>query len=155
MIRRPPRSTPLYSSAASDVYKRQIIDTILSEARKYGLHLVIAHQHTKQIPEQLLQSIMSNCAVKVAFQVGGGDIKKLSMMDASFADSLAKALTGLTIGKAVVKLTARPGEQQPPPVIVQMDYTPHEAKRINIYTNIFDPGEPSTQDLKGLSLIHI
>src|SRR5660397_269708 len=26
MIRRPPRSTPLYSSAASDVYKRQIVD---------------------------------------------------------------------------------------------------------------------------------
>ena len=25
MIRRPPRSTPLYSSAASDVYKRQMI----------------------------------------------------------------------------------------------------------------------------------
>jgi len=88
--------------------------------------------------------------VKVAFQVGGSDIKKLATMDASFADSLAKALTGLTIGKAVMKLTARPGEQQPPPVIVQMDYTPHEAKRINIYTNIFDPGEPSTQDLKGL-----
>ena len=26
MIRRPPRSTPLYSSAASDVYKRQLVD---------------------------------------------------------------------------------------------------------------------------------
>src|SRR5450759_2310788 len=26
MIRRPPRSTPLYSSAASDVYKRQVQD---------------------------------------------------------------------------------------------------------------------------------
>src|SRR5665647_3965535 len=26
MIRRPPRSTPLYSSAASDVYKRQLKD---------------------------------------------------------------------------------------------------------------------------------
>ena len=26
MIRRPPRSTPLYSSAASDVYKRQVIE---------------------------------------------------------------------------------------------------------------------------------
>src|SRR5660398_289318 len=25
MIRRPPRSTPLYSSAASDVYKRQVV----------------------------------------------------------------------------------------------------------------------------------
>jgi len=91
---------------------------------------------------------MSNCVVKVAFQVSGGDIKKLSVMDASFADSLAKALTGLTIGKAVVKLTARPGEQQPPPVVVQMDYTPHEAKRTNIYTNIFDPGEPALRILR-------
>ena len=27
MIRRPPRSTPLYSSAASDVYKRQIVNS--------------------------------------------------------------------------------------------------------------------------------
>ena len=26
MLRRPPRSSPLYSSAASDVYKRQILD---------------------------------------------------------------------------------------------------------------------------------
>jgi len=127
-----------------------IIDTILSEARKYGLHLVIAHQHTKQIPDSLLQSVMSNCAVKVAFQVGGGDIKKLATMDAGFADSLAKALTGLTIGKAVVKLTARPGEQQPPPVVVQLEYLPHKARRTNIYTSAFDPGEPSSQDLRGL-----
>src|SRR5674476_418852 len=29
MIRRPPRSTPLYSSAASDVYKRQGLDQTL------------------------------------------------------------------------------------------------------------------------------
>ena len=29
MIRRPPRSTPLYSSAASDVYKRQVAITLL------------------------------------------------------------------------------------------------------------------------------
>jgi len=127
-----------------------IIDTILSEARKYGLHLVIAHQHTKQIPGQLLQSVMSNCAVKVAFQVGGGDIKKLSVMDASFADSLEKALTGLTIGKAVVKLTARPGEQQPPPVVVQMDYIKHESRREDVYTTVYDPGEPGSQDLKSL-----
>ena len=30
MIRRSPRSTPLYSSAASDVYKRQFTDNILA-----------------------------------------------------------------------------------------------------------------------------
>src|SRR3546814_9459676 len=36
MILRPPRSTPLYSSAASDVYKRQIIDFIFLSGRKMG-----------------------------------------------------------------------------------------------------------------------
>eukprot|EP00826_Nyctotherus_ovalis_P063559 TRINITY_DN9323_c0_g3_i1.p1 TRINITY_DN9323_c0_g3~~TRINITY_DN9323_c0_g3_i1.p1 ORF type:complete len:302 (+),score=122.05 TRINITY_DN9323_c0_g3_i1:24-908(+) len=34
MIRRPPRSTPLYSSAASDVYKRQIEEKALPEVLK-------------------------------------------------------------------------------------------------------------------------
>src|SRR5674476_423766 len=29
MIRRPPRSTPLYSSAASDVYKRQVTGVVV------------------------------------------------------------------------------------------------------------------------------
>src|SRR5450759_5937307 len=33
MIRRPPRSTPLYSSAASDLYKRQLSD-LLPEAER-------------------------------------------------------------------------------------------------------------------------
>src|SRR5450759_558028 len=34
MIRRPPRSTPLYSSAASDVYKRQTKETVSKKARE-------------------------------------------------------------------------------------------------------------------------
>ncbi|MEM1694697.1 MAG: ATP-binding protein, partial [Ignisphaera sp.] len=127
-----------------------VIDTVLSEARKYGLHLVIAHQHTGQIPQTLLQSILTNCAIKVSFMVGGNDIKRLSMMDASFADALSKALTGLTIGRAVVKVTARPGEQQPPPVVVSMDYIQHEVKRSNIYTNAYDPGEIAKRDLKSM-----
>ena len=34
MIRRPPRSTPLYSSAASDVYKRQVLEELGLPYRK-------------------------------------------------------------------------------------------------------------------------
>src|SRR5450759_40512 len=34
MIRRPPRSTPLYSSAASDVYKRQLYNVLVEVYRK-------------------------------------------------------------------------------------------------------------------------
>src|SRR5665647_3031675 len=38
MIRRPPRSTPLYSSAASDVYKRQ--DSVLMKLPQKGRHAI-------------------------------------------------------------------------------------------------------------------
>ena len=37
MIRRPPRSTPLYSSAASDVYKRQVEDTLHPDRLVFGV----------------------------------------------------------------------------------------------------------------------
>src|SRR5450759_1100042 len=40
MIRRPPRSTPLYSSAASDVYKRQVVNERRFSARTYRLREV-------------------------------------------------------------------------------------------------------------------
>lgn len=127
-----------------------IIDTVLSEARKYGLHLIIAHQHTSQLPRSLLQSVLTNCAMKIVFMVGGHDVKKLSLIDAGFTESLSKVLTGLTTGKAVVKIAARPGEQQPPPTIVSVDFLQYTPKRKNVYTNAYDPGEPSKTDLKSL-----
>src|SRR3546814_12979795 len=36
MIRRPPRSTPLYSSAASDVYKRQVLQCLRRSTSRDG-----------------------------------------------------------------------------------------------------------------------
>ncbi|MEO3993836.1 MAG: DUF87 domain-containing protein [Desulfurococcaceae archaeon TW002] len=127
-----------------------VIDTILSEARKYGLHLILAHQHTNQLPRNLLQSVLTNCAVKIVFMVGGSDVKKLSLIDAGFADSLSKVLTSLTVGRAVVKVTAKPGEQQPPPTVVLVDFLQHIPKRKDIYTNAYDPGEPTKTNLKSL-----
>jgi len=107
-----------------------VVETILSEARKYGLHLIMAHQHTMQLLEVLLQSVFSNTGVKVVFQVGGHDVDKLSKLDPDFADAVKKALSGLTIGQAIVKLTARPGEQRPQPVIVTMDPPPKKHRCI-------------------------
>ena len=42
MIRRPPRSTPLYSSAASDVYKRQVYD--VADLYKTSLAVPVAFE---------------------------------------------------------------------------------------------------------------
>ena len=39
MIRRPPRATPLYSSAASDVYKRQYVNNEISFNKPISCHL--------------------------------------------------------------------------------------------------------------------
>src|SRR5450759_5798748 len=45
MIRRPPSSTPLYSSAASDVYKRQAMHPIPDErASGFATHEVLNNQ---------------------------------------------------------------------------------------------------------------
>src|SRR5664280_3442482 len=41
MIRRPPRSTLSSSSAASDVYKRQILDRVSQECQRHGGALVL------------------------------------------------------------------------------------------------------------------
>src|SRR5660398_317716 len=46
MIRRPPRSTPLYSSAASDVYKRQ--GELADTARTLDPDLSIKHQQSRR-----------------------------------------------------------------------------------------------------------
>src|SRR5660397_269089 len=43
MIRRPPRSTPLYSSAASDVYKRQVKDRRLLSTGYNGVPSGVTH----------------------------------------------------------------------------------------------------------------
>ena len=125
-----------------------VIETILSEARKYGLHLVMAHQHLEQLPDELLQSVLTNTGVKVVFSVGGGDVKRLSQLDADFAKTVAKAVTALPVGSAVVKVSALPGEPQAPPVVVKVDYVEHRPVRFDVYTRELDPGEPGPVNVR-------
>ncbi|CAI1494249.1 protein of unknown function (plasmid) [Thermococcus nautili] len=132
-----------------------VLETILSEARKYGLHLILAHQHTKQVNENLLQSVLTNTAVKFIFPVSGSDIEKLAKVDISFAESIKKAVTGLTTGKAVLKFVGRPKEPQYPPIVVQLDYPAYlfekgaPWKRVLAIrrTKKFEPPEPEDTDL--------
>jgi DNA-binding transcriptional ArsR family regulator len=127
-----------------------VIETILSEARKYGLHLIMAHQHLEQLPEELLQSVLTNTGVKVVFSVGGSDVKRLSQLDADFAKTVAKAVTALPVGSAVVKVSALPGEPQAPPVVVRVDYVEHRPVRFDVYTRELDPGEPRPVNVREL-----
>ena len=53
------------------------IGTILSEARKYKLSLIIAHQFIAQLDEKIRDAVVGNVGTKVAFRVGTTDAEFL------------------------------------------------------------------------------
>lgn len=46
---------------------------MLSELRKYGLGLVLAHQHTDQLEKSTLEAILGNVGTVTTFRVGAAD----------------------------------------------------------------------------------
>src|SRR5674476_465498 len=60
MIRRPPRSTPLYSSAASDVYKRQLLYRIV--VHKFHIAIEAAGDHCFVHPFTSIQRFYEHIA---------------------------------------------------------------------------------------------
>jgi DNA helicase HerA-like ATPase len=53
------------------------ISTILSEARKYRLNLVIAHQFIAQLQEKIRDSVFGNVGSMVVFRIGADDAQYL------------------------------------------------------------------------------
>src|SRR5258708_5598842 len=47
--------------------------TILSEARKYHLNLIVANQYTKQLTEEIRDAVFGNVGTVVSFRVGNDD----------------------------------------------------------------------------------
>jgi hypothetical protein len=51
---------------------------ILSASRKYGLNLVLAHQHLTQLDEKLRAAILGNAGTVISFRVGAEDAELLA-----------------------------------------------------------------------------
>ena len=51
---------------------------ILSEARKYGLCLFLAHQYIEQLPEKIRKAIFGNVGTIISFRVGAEDAEVLA-----------------------------------------------------------------------------
>ncbi len=51
--------------------------TILSEARKYRLSLIMAHQYIAQMPETVSNAVFGNIGTMISFRVGAGDADAL------------------------------------------------------------------------------
>jgi type IV secretory pathway TraG/TraD family ATPase VirD4 len=46
---------------------------MLSELRKYGLGLILAHQHTAQLDHEILEAILGNAGTIISFRLGATD----------------------------------------------------------------------------------
>ncbi len=55
----------------------ETFENLLSEARKYGLSLTMAHQYMGQLLPKVLASVMGNTGSMIVFRVGGDDARVL------------------------------------------------------------------------------
>jgi hypothetical protein len=89
-----------------DEFHNIVTDTfenILSEARKYGLCLTVAHQYVGQLLPKVEQAVLGNVGCMIAFRVGGDDAVKLKPDFAPIFD--VKDLINLGIGEFFIKMT--------------------------------------------------
>lgn len=78
---------------------------LLAEARKYGLGLVLAHQHLGQLDDGLRRAVLGNVGTTIAFRVGGEDAETLS---SEFAPEVsAEDLTRLDRYQLALRLSVR------------------------------------------------
>ncbi|MGQ9469548.1 MAG: type IV secretion system DNA-binding domain-containing protein [Nitrososphaerales archaeon] len=90
----------------------ETLEVMIAEARKFGIGLVLSHQHTRQLTEGLLGEVLGNTATKIIFRVSGDDALTLARsINMRHERNLANLLVSLPDGSAVVKLMAGFGQE--------------------------------------------
>ena len=89
-----------------DEFQNVVTDTfenILSEARKYGINLTIAHQYVGQLSSKIQHAVLGNVGTIICFRVGGEDAVTLRPEFAPIFD--IKDMINLGIGEFYLKTT--------------------------------------------------
>ncbi len=63
-------------------------DTVLAEARKFGLCLTMAHQSLKQLDDKLISLILGNAQTQIYFRVSRQDAERLSKESENMVENL-------------------------------------------------------------------
>lgn len=94
-------------------------ETMLVQARSYGLSLVLSHQHLDQLPAGLRSAVLVNAASKVVFRTGADDARTLArefgrtvseddFLNLGQYEVLAKLATSEGVSPAVTGVTLQP-----------------------------------------------
>lgn len=81
----------------------ETFENILSEARKYGLCLTVAHQYMGQLIQRVQQAVLGNVGSIIIFRVGGEDAVRLKPEMAPVFD--VKDMINLGMQEFYVKMT--------------------------------------------------
>jgi hypothetical protein len=94
--------------------------TVLSEARKYGLSLTLAHQHLDQLDADLRSAILGNAGTQIIFRVSHRDASYLSPeLSQKERIPIERRLIDLKMGQAYLKIK---GER---PTVLKTAYVPN------------------------------
>ena len=87
------------------------IKSILSEARKYKLGLILAHQYIEQIQKDIKGAIFGNVGSKAIFRINPEDAKFCeNFLSPTFS---AKDITGLSVGNCYLQMLSSNTPQKP------------------------------------------
>jgi hypothetical protein len=94
-----------------------IITSILSQAHSYNLGLILSHQNTAQITEELLETVVGNTATQIYGKVSGIDASKISkIIDPQFTKELSGQLASQPDFVFTAKTRPPTGYQQGIPI---------------------------------------
>lgn len=110
----------------------ETLGDLVTEGRKYGIGLLLAHQHTKQVPEKLLADVLGNTATKTVFRVSEHDARVVgNSLGYGDKNRLMQVLTSLPDGRAVVQLRSGFGERPIAPFEI---FTPRPPVKMHSFT---------------------
>ncbi|MDG6989477.1 MAG: TraM recognition domain-containing protein [Nitrososphaerota archaeon] len=130
------------------------IDSVLSEAAKYGLYLIMAHQNTAQLREELFETIMGNVGLVMSFRVGPDDAHKLAkLMDPSKGKEIETILPRLPNWVCLVRKNPVGGRGLSNVMRIQFPKVHEPVRTVNEVTdhmkNVMNPAYGNAvQDLK-------
>jgi len=75
-------------------FASESFSVVLSEARKYGLSLIMAHQTLSQIPEELRSLILGNAGIQVCFRLNRHDASILAKEAFEYSGHEIKGISG-------------------------------------------------------------
>ncbi len=135
-----------------DEFQNVVTDTfenILSEARKYGINLTIAHQYVGQLSSKIQHAVLGNVGTIICFRVGGEDAVTLRPEFAPIFDT--KDMINLGIGEFYIKTTID-GESYDPfsAESLRVLVAPYPSNRLKILKASRDKFAISASDAKRL-----